>query len=200
MLQRRPLALALALAAGSAVALGPHGAPAPASAAVSVHATLDDLVASSGLAIVGVAGERTSQWEELPSGKRITTYTKVVVEQRVFGEGAAPKEVWVRTLGGAVGRVGQVVSGEAQLATGERALLFLSKVGERWAVTAMAQGHYPIVKDAKGEPRLRPSPDAGLLVHRPGPVLTAYDELVGYKMDDAVARVKARRAARASQK
>src|SRR5262249_32341508 len=109
-------------------------------------------------------------------------------------------EVWVRTLGGSVGSIGQAVPGEAQLANGSRALLFLAEVKGVVVVAAMSQGHYPVVLDDKGVARLAGSPDTGLLIPPPGPVLTARDRLVGVALDDAAALVKQTRKARDEKK
>jgi hypothetical protein len=161
--------------------------------------TLEDLIDRSTYVVVGTAGERRSVWEELPSGKRIVTYTKIAVERAVAGAPAG--DLWVRTLGGAVDKIGQAVPGEAQLPAGSRALLFLAQIPSgAVVVTAMSQGHYPIVLDAKGVARLVQGPDVGLLVGRPGPVIAAHERLVGATVDDAAALVKQIRKARDEKK
>jgi hypothetical protein len=166
---------------------------APAEASVSVLLSLHDIVASSTLVIVGTAAEKKSQWEELAGGRRIVTYTKIKVDRSIVG--SAGSEIWVRTLGGAVGKLGQAVSGEAQIATGSKSVLFLMKRGDVTVVTGMAQGHFPVVADDKGVSRLRASPDVGTLLAQPGPVVTARDVLVGKALDTAVSSIsKARRA------
>jgi hypothetical protein len=139
--------------------------------------------------VVGTPQEHQSRWEDLPSGRRIVTYTRVKVDTTVAG--AKVDEVWVRTLGGSVGRIGQQVAGEARLTRGERALLFLSKAGQASVVAAMAQGHYPVLTDGKGNVTLKGSPDVGALVPRPGPVLSARDQLVGAKLERALELVRA---------
>lgn len=192
-MNRRAFLLASVLALPPLVGL-PRGADAHTARLV----TLDDLVDRSTYVVVGTAGERHSVWEDLPSGRRIVTYTKISVERAVAGSPGA--EVWVRTLGGAVDKIGQSVPGEAQLPYGARSLLFLSQSGSVVVVTAMAQGHYPIVADDKKILRLAPSPDTGMLVPRPGPSLSARERLVGIPVDDAVALVKQARKARDEKK
>jgi hypothetical protein len=160
--------------------------------------TLEDLVDRSAYVVVGTAGEHHSQWEDLPAGRRIVTYTKVTVERTVSGAPGA--DLWVRTLGGAVDKIGQSVPGEAQLVPGSRALLFLAQVNGVVVVTAMSQGHYPVVADDKGVLRLAQSPDVGMLIGRPGPILSARDRLVGAKVDEAAALVKQIRKARDEKK
>jgi hypothetical protein len=155
--------------------------------------TLDELTARSTYVVVGTAGEHRSVWEDMPSGRRIVTYTKLTVERTVAGTPDAT--MWVRTLGGAVDKIGQSVPGEAQLVTGSRSLVFLAQVNGVVVVTAMAQGHYPVVADDKGAFRLAQSPEVGMLVDRPGPILYARDHLVGATVDEAVTVVKQTRRA-----
>lgn len=156
--------------------------------------TLDELCAMSAHVVVGTAGERHSVWEDLPSGRRIVTYTRVSVDRVVAGSPAS--ELWVRTLGGAVGSIGQAVPGEVQLPFGSRSLLFLVEVNNVTVVAAMSQGHYPVVADDKGVARLAPSPETGMLIPRPGPSVSARERLVGITVDDAATLVKQTRRAR----
>ena len=66
----------------------------------------------------------------------------------------------VRTLGGRVGHLAQMVHGEAQLRSGAASLLFVDAGDDQvWRVTGMAQGHYPLTLDASGVRRLMRSPD-----------------------------------------
>jgi hypothetical protein len=113
-------------------------------------------------------------------------------------EGGVPPgtELKVRTLGGVVGSIGQSVAGEAQLGIGKKALLFLAPASGALVVTGMAQGHYPVVSDDKGEEHLAPSPDPGMLVPRRGPTISAHERLVGGKLEAGIALVQATRKAR----
>lgn len=192
----RAIALASLLALPPLLTLSPGAplrGPAPAEASISVLLSLDELVAASALVVVGTPGERRSQWEEMPSGKRIVTYTTVKVDRSITG--SAGSEIVVRTLGGTVGDIGQAVSGEAQLARGSKAVLFLMKRGDVTMVTGMAQGHFPVVNDDKGVARLKASPDVGTTLRTPGPVIAARDVLVGQTVDVAVTSItKARKA------
>jgi hypothetical protein len=165
-----------------------------ADASTSRMVTLDELLDRSTYVVIATPGERRSLWEDLPSGKRIVTYTRVAIERPV--DGAPGTELWVRTLGGAVDKLGQAVPGEAQLAPGARAMMFLVNVGGVVVVTGMAQGHFPIVADDKGVQRLVSSPDTGMLLPRNGPSISAREQLVGAALEDAVALVKQMRKAR----
>lgn len=129
----------------------------------SAHATtaravgLPELVRTSSLVLSGVARSATCTWESVGKQRRIVTYTVVSVDEALLGEPGA--EVLVRTLGGQVDKIGQIVHGEATLTLGERAVLFLEPIASgALRVTAMAQGHYPLRADAHGELRLQPSP------------------------------------------
>jgi hypothetical protein len=192
-MNRRAFLLASALTLPPLLTLSP-GADASASRLI----TLEQLVERSTYVVVATAGERSCVWEDLPSGRRIVTYTRVAVERAVAG--APVTELRVRTLGGVVEHLGQAVPGEAQLPQGSRSLLFLANVSGVVVVTAMAQGRYPIVADEKGTPRLTASPDAGLLVPRPGPIVSAQERLIGGTLEDAAVLVKQIQRARDDQK
>jgi hypothetical protein len=188
-------ASALAIAAPAALV----SPPVPeAHAAVSVLLSLNELVSASAHVVVATAGESRSVWEDLPGGRRIVTYTRFQVERSIGG--ASPGEaVEVRTLGGVVGSIGQAVTGDAKIAKGERALLFLAslaKTEKGFVVAGMAQGHFPLRADAKGTVRLAPSPNAGSLLPRPGPVISAREELVGADLEGAAQRIERARKAR----
>ena len=186
----RAFALALVLAVPAAIGLGPAAlAPRPAEASVSVAVTLEQLVAGSAYVVVGTAVEQQGRWEELGGGRRIVTYTRLAVDQAVAGEPG--KEVWVRTLGGVVDKVGQHVSGEAQLALGSESLLFLKRVEDgAVVVSGMAQGHYPILKKPAEPVRLAASPDVGAILPRPGPSISARERLVGASLGDAIQAIQ----------
>ncbi len=191
----RALSLALLVAAPLAVGVSPRApleGPRSAEAAVAVLISLEDLTAASAYVVVATAGEQRSLWEETPTGRRIVTYTRLAVDRSVAGP--AEKELWVRTLGGVVDNIGQSVSGEAQLTPGSRAMIFLAKVNVGLVVTAMAQGHYPVVEgEVTGKPtspRLAGSPDAGMLLPRRGPTISARERLVGLPLDEAVTAVQ----------
>lgn len=164
---------------------------AEAEAAVSIAYTLDELVGDSAQAAIVKAVKRSSKWEVVGGSKRIVTYTLVEIEEQVFGQ-TKTKTVWVRTLGGAVDKIGQQVAGEAQLHIGKRSLVFLARAqDDAWVVTGMSQGHYPIVAGLKDEPtRLQSSHSLGTILPRRGPSVSAHEELVGVRMSEALVRVR----------
>src|SRR5690606_13537166 len=94
--------------------------------------------------LLGEAVESYSQWETVGQRRRIVTFTRVLVAEGVLGN--PELEVLVQTLGGRVGKIGQIVHGEAVLKLRERSLLFLQDSSEGITrVTAMAQGHYRLL-------------------------------------------------------
>jgi hypothetical protein len=157
-------------------------------ATTSVLISLDEMVALSEQVAVATPIERYSQWEELGGGRRIVTYTKLSVEETITGTERG--EVWVRTLGGKVDKIGQHVAGEAQFTTGERTVVFLAKAGDATVVTGMAQGHFPLVEE-QGKVRLKSSPDTGTLLPRRGPTVSAREVLVGREIAEARQKILA---------
>jgi hypothetical protein len=190
------LALALPLLASDA----PQSlAPRTAQAAVSMRLTLPELVAASKYVVVATPAERHSVWEDLAGGRRIVTYTRLVIDRSVVG--APGGEVWVRTLGGEVGSIGQAVAGEAHLRTGERSLDFLAEVPGTFVVTGLGQGHFPIANDESGTPKLRAATSRPGLITRRGPSIGADEVLVGTALDDATVTIqRAHRAIQDAQK
>jgi len=120
--------------------------------------SLAELVRSSERIWVGLPLEKHAEWTDGPLGRLIVTYTRVACDRDVL-ESSGPTELWVRTLGGSIGKVGQFVPGEAKLSLGRRCLVFLSRPAEYHAVNAMAQGHYAI-RPRDGVPLLEPSEHA----------------------------------------
>jgi hypothetical protein len=140
-----------------------------AAASVSVSALFEELVQGSTAAAVVTPIERQGVWE----GGLIATYTRVHVDQ-VLG-GALPDEVWVRTLGGAVGKIGQIVEGEAQFPVGQPSLVFVrphveprtqARAGS-FVVVERAQGQFTVAGGAGDARRLAQASDLGSLVAPP---------------------------------
>lgn len=178
--------------------------PRSAEASTSIEMTVPDLVARSTLVAAGTPFESTSVWEDADNskGRRIVTYTRLRIDRMVDGNPQA--EVWVRTLGGHVGDIGQHVDGEAVLMPSRPGLFFLRDLpGGTHAVVGMSQGHYPL-EAAPGEARFRvlspmglghfvPKLGASQATDRP----PARTELVGRTLDDVAKIVVAERHAHA---
>jgi len=167
----------------------------PASASVSIAVTWDGLLRGSTLAAVVTPVDASSSWEN----GRIYTYTRVRLDRVIAGGQPAGSEVWVRTMGGIVGKIGQVVDGEAVLAPGQPSLLFLHPgAAGTLDVTARGQGQFPVVPgDASGSPaRVVRSHSMGALVPPQVIVSTAAtrlaaDVLHGRAVDDVARDIAA---------
>jgi hypothetical protein len=130
---------------------------APADAAVARALGIRELVDRSKRVVVATALEQACEWQVIGGSRRIVTLTRVRVEELVTGATPEASELMLQTLGGRVGKVGQLVDGEAELVVGENSLVFTREVlTGLYGVTAMAQGHYPIGVEARGKV-LRPS-------------------------------------------
>ena len=133
-------------------------------ASVSIAVSWDALLRESTAAALVTPVDGRSLWEN----DRIYTYTRVRVERVVAGDLKAGSDAWVRTMGGVVGKIGQVVDGEPVLARGQTSLLFLHTIPQRPAgafdVTARGQGQFPVVADDRTPPHLVRSTSAGALV------------------------------------
>jgi hypothetical protein len=196
-MRARAALLALTVCLPAAIIASPRNpclGPSPAEAAVSMAITLDELLSESTCVVVATSSERQSLWEDTEAGRRIVTYTRLDVDRSVVGQPGS--SVWVRTLGGTVGNIGQYVSGEAQLLPGTRSLLFLRKSGTAVVVTAMAQGHFPVLAKEGEPPRLLASPDAGAILARRGPSIAAREVLVGATLEQALGTIEEARRAR----
>jgi hypothetical protein len=169
-------------------------------ASVSIAVTFDGLVRETSVAAIVTPIEQRALWEN----GRIYTYTRVSVDRVLAGDVVA--EAWVRTMGGIVGKIGQIVDGEAVLTMGRPSLLFLhpgpANVTTAFEVTARGQGQFPIVLDEKKATRIIRASNVGVLLPpappRPttarntgatsAPVLAA-DVLHGRLVDDAAREV-----------
>jgi len=102
-----------------------------------------------------------AQCVSLPIGGRpmIVTETKLQVDDLLSKAAPSGAEVVVRTLGGVLDGVGELVHGQAELSLGVPCLAFLKRAddGALW-VAGMAQGHYPLVSLGRSELELRASP------------------------------------------
>jgi hypothetical protein len=141
-----PLCLALAPLAAATVS-------SDANASVMIAVPFDSLVKDADAVAIIAPLESKSVWED----GRIYTYTRVKVEQGVAGDTSSNggSDVWVRTMGGVVGKVGQLVDGEPVFTPNKSNLVFLRKfkAGGTWEVSARAQGQYPVIVDELSKKR-----------------------------------------------
>ncbi len=160
----RTIALGCALALG-AVVVGEVAAEHEARASIAITILFDELVRDSSAAAIVTPFEQRAVWE----GGRIITYTHVHTDRPVAG--SLESDPWVRTMGGTIGKLGQLVDGEPVLTVGHQGLLFLQPVPEAgsgiYAVTGRAQGQFPVVLGEKNVPTFRSSSAVGGLVAAP---------------------------------
>lgn len=148
-----------------AATLSAMAAPGSAWASTARAISLPQLVGLSQHALVGTPTGASSRWETVGSSRRIVTYVTMEVSHPIDGRPPGDTTLVVRTLGGTVGDIGQLVHGEARLELGAPSVVFLAAdVDGVLGVTAMAQGHYPLSFDPDKIARLRASPDMPALV------------------------------------
>jgi len=161
------------------------GSPAEASLGRAVR--LQELTARSQHVVLGETLDADSVWEQVGRRKHIVTYSRVRALELLAGADPHQDELLVRTLGGYIGELGELVHGEASLAIGSRSLLFVMPVPNALAITAMAQGHYPLLRDKTGAERLQRSPHAAELLGEPGAAVT---RLPGLQLSEARSLLK----------
>lgn len=160
--------------------------PRPAAATVVRSVSLPALVQSSRRIVVMTALGSHSHYEELGRRRRIVTDTRVRIEERVAKADGMDSELLVRTLGGKLGDIGELVHGQAQLVHGEACLAFLLQGPDGLHyVNAMSQGHYPL--GGSSTRRLRASPDLPQIMNFESSAVRA---LVGSELGAAAARVR----------
>ncbi|HXK17783.1 MAG TPA: hypothetical protein VNG33_08270 [Polyangiaceae bacterium] len=161
--------------------------PQQATASLSRALALTELVARSQHVVLGEPLDNYSVWEQIGQRKHIVTYTRVRALELLAGADPQQDELLVRTLGGQVGQLGELVHGEAVINLGERGVLFTMPTQGVLVVTAMAQGHYPLARDKAGVERLQRSPEAAELIHENG---SAVQRLTGLEVAAARALLK----------
>lgn len=166
MLSRRQVLQGIGgVCAGTLCGLSGVAVPRTAWASTARAISLPQLVGLSQHALVGTPTGATSRWETVGGSRRIVTYVTVEVSHPIDGRPPGDTALMVRTLGGTVGDIGQLVHGEARLELGAPSVVFLTTdVDGVLGVTAMAQGHYPLGFDSDKIARLRASPDMPSLV------------------------------------
>jgi hypothetical protein len=164
-----------------------------ADASVSIAVQWTDLLARSSDAVVALPAETRAVWEN----GRIYTYTRVGVDRALAGQLHTGDEVWVRTMGGIVGDVGQHVDGEAVLIPGRPSILFLQPSGTgSYDVSARGQGQFPVVLDENKKPKVIRSSSVGALMAPRGQPLVvqlvfAAEKLHGRPLDDVARDIAA---------
>ena len=151
---------------------------------------LSKLVARSTAVVVATPVSFKSHWAQMGSKSRMVTDVTLEVAWTLRGKDSAGKDIVVRTLGGTVDGIAQIVYGEARLAMGQASLLFLVDGSDSTLhVVGMAQGHYPLETDSDGEWRVRKSPGLDGVLK---PELSAAQILSGRRLMDVPKLLEAR--------
>ncbi|HEY8946076.1 MAG TPA: hypothetical protein VIM73_17530 [Polyangiaceae bacterium] len=134
-------------------------------AAIARGLSLRELVAASDRVLVGRAAGAESRFETFRSGRRIVTYTRVIVERTWIDAGKGATEISVRVHGGRVGQEAELVFGQPEFTLGEASLLFLKTLNSGFdVVTGMAQGQYRLVPRVPNGTLLLPARSAPRLL------------------------------------
>jgi hypothetical protein len=203
MRRRSPASARAWTAAGFVVlAVATASAARDAGASVSTAVLFEDLVRDADAVATVTPLERFATWED----GRIVTYTRVRVDRAVAG--SVPPDPWIRTMGGVVGRIGQIVEGEASFAAGQPTLVFLRQRPDSLEVVARGQGQFALAAADERRPRLLAASNMGMLLPPPrervarargggAAARLARDVLQGQLLEDAVNVIIAAWAARA---
>ena len=147
--------------------------------------SLADLVARSTRVLQATPLEGNSRFEEVGGTRHIVTYTRLRMDELISGSPNEP-ELLVRTLGGRVDKLGEIVHGEAQLIPNQACVVFLRTNPDGIdEVTEMAQGHYPLLTDARGVLRLQASRNMAHLVANSSSPNLAVMRLSGLQLNEA---------------
>jgi hypothetical protein len=152
-----------------------------AGASVSTAVLYEDLLRGSDAVATVTPVEQWTGWEN----GRIVTYTRVRVDRLVAGR--VEPGLWVRTLGGVVGRVGQIVEGEPSFAADQTSLVFLRQRPDALEVVARAQGQFAVTTGDDAVPRLVAFANVGWVLGAAAtPARLARDVLHGRPLAEAV--------------
>jgi hypothetical protein len=147
--------------------------------------SLADLTSRSTRIAQAMPLEGSSRFETIGDARHIVTYTRLRIDELISGS-PNESEILVRTLGGHVGELGEIVHGEAQLALNEACVVFLQTNPDGIdQVTEMAQGHYPLHSDASGTLRLTASRNMPHLVDAASVPDAAVARLSGLQLAEA---------------
>lgn len=119
--------------------------PRVASATLVRGMSLRELVGRSRHAIIGTPLSARCLYSTIGGRRLLVTETRVRVEGVLALDAPGENELTVRTLGGQLDGMGELVHGQADFYLGQRCVGFLVRAadGSCW-VTGMAQGHYPL--------------------------------------------------------
>ena len=138
--------------------LGAAALPREGSATVARPVSLGELTHSSHHALLALPVSMVCSRQRGRYGTHLVTHTRLRVTRSLDGRPPASADLLLQTLGGRLDGVGEIVHGEAVPRIGKESLFFVYRIRERLhGVTAMAQGHYPVVRVGSADPVLRAS-------------------------------------------
>jgi hypothetical protein len=150
------------------VVAGFHAVARDARASVSVGVLFEELLERASAAAIVTPLDEHALWEN----GIIVTYTRLRVDRPV--EGRLPREIVVRTFGGSVGDIAQIVEGEATFVRGAPSLVFLrprfdltGPPAGTFGVVERGQGQFPLVMVDGQPPRLGLGRDIGVVLPPP---------------------------------
>jgi hypothetical protein len=113
--------------------------------------SLPELVSRSRHVVIATPLEARCSYLSIGGRNRLITETRLRIEGGLGLEPAGELELAVRTLGGVLDGVGELVHGQAEFQRNRLCVGFLTRApdGACW-VTGMAQGHYPLEDDGAG--------------------------------------------------
>lgn len=162
------------MAASVCASIGDILNPSSALAGAARPVSLPDLVHRSKHVLVATPRVADSMWEQIGGSRRLVTYTRLTIDEVMDDRELNHTEVLVRTLGGRLGALGQIVHGEAEMRRDETAVVFLRPHQDGFFhVTGLAQGHYPLLRDTQGVRRLTSSPRLSSFVGKTADSATA---------------------------
>jgi hypothetical protein len=110
-------------------------------AAPYLTASLPSMVEESDVAVVGEVVDLTVAQE----GGNIYTTAKIEVDQ--YLKGAAGPYVFIKSMGGSMGNITQVVDGGPQFQIGQEAVYFLHQRGDHFITFGLSYGVLPVVEE-----------------------------------------------------
>jgi hypothetical protein len=144
-----------ALLKGLGMAVVGTSLPHAAQATLVSGLTLAQLVTRSTHIVVLTALDASSLYADLSGHRRIVTDVRARVEDVLAKSSPQAPELTLRTLGGNIGHVGQLVLGQPVLSLGSSDVAFVKRGADgRYWFVGMAQGHYPLRGALREEPRL----------------------------------------------
>jgi hypothetical protein len=115
-----------------------------ASATIVRSMSLDEMTRTADVVIRATVENRASNWND--ERTRIYTITTLRVAHTLKGPVSVGEQIRIRQIGGSVGEITQMVSGNARFTHGEEVLVFLDRdaVQGLHYVIGMAQGKYTV--------------------------------------------------------